>query len=500
MHKKGVLLIDPLSIRQVSSTKSPEIEIPGRRLYTGSPVAVREPIAIEYIASYLEKFGYRTFVILRGMKKDEEIISIAKNLREELLAIGLSIHSTYLVPSTLELTMNLKKVCKDIPIIVGGYHPTGDPMIVTNKNIDYAVIGEGEVTCRKLLEAIERKNNPRFVKGIAFTDEKGEVVITQSRKRLEFSKLPWPKRSSEIIDLCEPGPLSFPPYGKVAQISYSRGCPYFCRFCASPKIWRGIVKFRDADDVTKEMEYLIDHFNINNFFFCDLSFNSDKEKLIKFCRRLHVLKNKKQFGCHVMCTISNIDVEMLYEMRDAGITKIDFGVEAVIEYTLRSIKPMQNIDMIKKVLKLTSDSGILTRVLMMVGYPWESRLTLSKTKEILLGLPIDQLRLCYYVPFVGTEIYDELKERIIVGYEDLNTEKPAIKCDGVSSKDLEKAVAETIHTFYNSKQYASHVEAKLRKHSKFRIAFKKFFEYLKQKNIIDNSSPAWRYYSINLLE
>lgn len=497
-EKNIVIMIDPLgglmpdhienSIKQKT-----EIFIPQRVQYTGSPVAIRDPIALEYIAGYLEKFGYKPIVILKGLKEDSEIVSVASSLRDELLAICFGLHSTYLVPQTLKLSEELKNEMPEIPIIVGGYHPTGDPTIISNYQIDYAVIGEGEKSAKELLDAIKSGKDFHSIEGIAFKDGTGRIVVTPRRKRLEFSELQWPKRYNSILSLCQPGPLSYPPIGRVAQIAYSRGCPYSCNFCASPKVWGNKIKYRAPKDVTKEMEYLITHFNINNFFFCDLSFNFSKGIVIELCEHIKRLKNNLadiKFGSHVMCNISNIDNDIIGVMKEANVAKIDYGIESLSSDTLQCIKPSQDTRKIQENLKLTNRNGILIRALMMVGYPWESKNTMLETKEKILDLPVDQLRLCFYVPFPGAEIYEQLKDRIIVGYEGFTTDVPAIKCDGIDSEELKREVLVIQKEFYNSENYAEHVRSKIKSNPEFYDSFLEFFTYLYNKNIITLSSPC----------
>lgn len=191
-----------------------------------------------------------------------------------------------------------------------------------------------------------------------------------------------------------------------------------------------------------------------------------------------------------MIALALIDEALLCRMRSAGITRIDFGVETLTEGSLRSIKPMQDSAKIRNVLRSADKTGILIRALMMIGYPWETRQSLAETRSRLLDLPIDQLRLCFYVPFVGTKIYKDLKDRIIVSCEDLTTEKPVVECKGVSSEDLQIELAETIKAFYNSKQYLEHVRAKLEKYPEYQTTFKKFFKYLYREKTIESLSSS----------
>ena len=77
--QRKIILIDPLEGLKVQNNF--EIFIPKRNQYIGSPVALREPIALEYISSYLEKFGYSTILLSMAITKEDEIIQEIKKMK-----------------------------------------------------------------------------------------------------------------------------------------------------------------------------------------------------------------------------------------------------------------------------------------------------------------------------------------------------------------------------------------------------------------------------------
>ncbi|UZJ41068.1 B12-binding domain-containing radical SAM protein [Prosthecochloris sp. SCSIO W1101] len=481
-QEKQVILIDLISTEKIASNL--EISIPKREQYTGSPTALRDPIALEYIASYLENHGFNTRILLKQILSEDEIVDIIKK-NNDLIAICLSLHSTYLVPDCLSIAKKIKQFDTGIPIIVGGYHPTGDAAIVNDENIDFAVVGEGEKTSLELLQFLmqEESNSNKIesIEGISYINSKKRLVINKPRKRLEYSDLPWPKRNINILKHCHPGPLSYPPIGNVAQIAYSRGCPFSCDFCASPKMWNEKIKFREPNDVVLEMRSLILNYNINNFFFCDLSFNASKNHLIEMCKLITRMKQELciNFGSHVMCNISKIDKDILKFMSEANFLKIDYGIEDILDDTLNKIKSDQNYNDMLNILKTTNEHGILVRALIMVGYPWESKETMKRRKELIIELPVDQLRICYYVPFPGTKIYDELRPYINVPYEDFSTEVPVIECKNILAHEMKACVTDILDKFYSTESYYDHIKNKSNKFPHLKQSYLHYFKYLK---------------------
>ncbi len=481
-----VFLLDPLVGQGMRSDV--EISIPGRTTYTGSPVGFKDPIAIQYIAAHLESKGFETLVMMKALMEDREILGRLSDVEDRLLAICIALHSTYMVPGALEFARNLKTSFPDIPLIVGGYHPTGDPEIALDPSIDFAILGEGEAACEELLRGLQNgatSDDFANMPGLAFRGSNGEMMVTPRGPRVEFSELPWPKREQEILDLCHPGPLSYPPVGNVAQIAYSRGCPYGCNFCASVGMWKRIVNYREPADVAAEMKHLITHHGVNNFFFCDLSFNGVKKKLLELCDHTEQLAVEVdvEFGCHVMCTSTIIDEEVLARMKAGRFWKIDYGLEDVLEGTISRIKTFQKISRIRTTLDQTNRYGILMRGLMMIGYPWETEETMNMREELIDQFLVDQLRLCFYTPYKGTPLYDEVKDRIIVEADGMTTDRPAIRCGGISSEKLMASVPRLLRRLYNSDNYAAHIAQKCGDFPELAPSYDHFFQYLHKKEL-----------------
>jgi anaerobic magnesium-protoporphyrin IX monomethyl ester cyclase len=490
--KGEIILVDPMcSLRSVHLRGEKEILIPGREIYSGSPVAFREPIALEYIAAYLEKNDYNC-TILSGNVEEEYFSGLRSHLKKSPLALLLSIHSTFLVPSAVQIARSWRRIFGQAPIIVGGYHPTGAPEIVLEDCFDFAVIGEGEKTVRFLLDSIREARSTLSLPGVAQKGKDGKLTVNESPGRLKFSELPWPKRSGEILNQCSPGPLSYPAAGRVAQISYSRGCPYRCEFCVSPKVWGPEVHYRRAADVVDEMEDLVERFGVNAFFFADLTFNLGKAKVIELCdaiRKSEVLGSiGDNFGWHAMCEVLGSDLTMLKQMATSGCSKIDFGIESFNNNTLERIKPRQGLIDTKQALEAANEAGILTRALLMVGYEWETKESIREVAQIAISLPVDQLRIAYYVPFPGTAAYSRLKDRLFTDYEAFTTDTPAFEPDSMKADELKKEVKRAIVQFYNSPGYFKHVSSKVSKHPRLKKSFKRFFGYLRDNKMLSSGS------------
>src|SRR6185369_11876205 len=119
-----VLLIDPMYSNREHGTFVRETA----DFYSGSPVFVREPIAIESIAGYLRAHAIRADVIHQTTSTDEDVLALIGAERPQIL--GVSVHSTHMWPRILEFLEKCKRMFPEMVIVCGGNHPSRVPEIV----------------------------------------------------------------------------------------------------------------------------------------------------------------------------------------------------------------------------------------------------------------------------------------------------------------------------------------------------------------------------------
>lgn len=477
MHRK-IALIDP-----IPSKLDGDIFVRNAADFAnGSPVAVREPIGIEYIGGYIKQFGYDPIIIPQGSSSNEDLAVYLTD--ERPLAVGISFHSTYLYNHSLDLAQEIKKRNPSVKIIIGGYHPSGDFETARRDCVDFVVYGEGEESFRELLDHLCAGKDASEVAGTIHS-EGGNLKVNSPRKRLVFSKLPWPIRDAEILSRSKCAPLCYPSPPKqksAAQISYSRGCPYGCDFCASPLVWGSRLSYRSPRDVVAEIEYLQREFGTNFLFFNDLSFNVSKKKAMQLTSEI------RRFGLRIhwfaYATIHGFDYELAKAMRDAGCSRLGFGVESVLDSTLKKIKYRQNLEQIKDVLDMTSNLGMLNRCYMMIGWPWESKETLQMTEKMIRQLSMDQIRIAFVIPFPGTDMHRRFKHRIVRSFDDFTGDSPVMLSDYLTIEELEEASTRLFVSYYNSDHYKEFVDSKIKRFPHLKESYDYFLEYLGRHDIL----------------
>jgi amino acid adenylation domain-containing protein len=142
---------------------------------------VEAPMGLLYVATYLDReLGRKVDCKVVKSRIDfngyDELKTLLDDYQPDIVGIRtLTFYRNFLHRSAAVI----KQHCPDIPIIVGGPYSTSDYLtILSDLNIDAAVVGEGENTFRELVEKtlenggiLPGKEDLREIKGLAFMSE-----------------------------------------------------------------------------------------------------------------------------------------------------------------------------------------------------------------------------------------------------------------------------------------------------------------------------------------
>ncbi|GAG08034.1 unnamed protein product, partial [marine sediment metagenome] len=64
------------------------------------------------------------------------------------------------------------------------------------------------------------------------------------------------------------------------------GCPYPCSYCAYPLAYGKKFFYKNSDLIVKEIEYVVNNFNITGFCMRDVVFTQDRNKVIDICNKI----------------------------------------------------------------------------------------------------------------------------------------------------------------------------------------------------------------------
>src|SRR3989339_1504264 len=175
------------------------------------------PIGLLYVAQSLIKTDIDVSFVHLG-------IDSVKNIKlENYLFVGISMLTSKMILDGLHVAKLVKNYNKNIPIVLGGVHPSLLPEeSLQNELVDIVVIGEGERTIQDLAMCMLNQGDLSNVRGIAYKKE-GKVIINQPQDLIDLNTLDM-DLPYELL-----GKVFYEP--TAISVHTSRGCPHRCSFC-----------------------------------------------------------------------------------------------------------------------------------------------------------------------------------------------------------------------------------------------------------------------------
>jgi radical SAM superfamily enzyme YgiQ (UPF0313 family) len=388
--------------------------------------AILPPLGISYIAAVLRKKDIDVSIIDMNAENWDIPTTINKLSKLSPQIVGITA-TTPQINKVYALAKEIKKLDENISVVVGGPHPTSLFLeVINNKSIDFAVVGEGEMTMLELCNAIAQKKSLKNINGLVFKN-KSKVIINKPRELIKnIDDIPFP-----AIDLL---PLdkyhsAFSKYKRFANILTSRGCPGRCVYC-NKQIFGFNVRMRSAKSIFEEVKYLNKKYGYKEFHIVDDLFTQNRERVIGFCNLLKKENLKIRWKLGNGVRVGSIDYELLKIMKQSGLYSLSFGIESGNQKILNNMKKGQTLEMCRNAVEWSNKLGLFTVGFFMIGNIGETEDTIKDTINFAKSLPLDVAQFSILVPFPGTEV------RKIIEKEGIILEKDWGKYDNIEGKAL----------------------------------------------------------------
>ncbi|NWF76079.1 MAG: radical SAM protein [Nitrospirae bacterium] len=392
------------------------------------------PIGLYYIGAVLKENSYDV-EILNWHNIHKAPHKIEETLKEKKPdVIGFSIVNANRWGG-IDISRIAKQILPDVKIVFGGIGTTflWKHLLTNFKEIDYAVLGEGEISFLNLIKCLESKDLEGIhqIKGIAYREGKKVTKTLDADMIQDIDQIPMPAK-----------------YFDFQHLSSSRGCPSNCTFCGSPKFWGHKVRFHSPEYFIKQIDLLYQR-GITFFYFSDDTFTMRKDRVIQICKR--IIEKDLKINWFAISRVNFINEEILYWMRKAGCVQISYGVESGSEKIRKVLNKNIRTEDIKNAFDLTTKFGILARAYFIYGSPGESWETIEESLNLIHE--IKPLSTIFYILdiFPGTALYDDFKRRMKIG-DDIWLQRIEdimyFETDPRLSKDVILSFGKKLRTYY----------------------------------------------------
>ena len=344
----------------------------------------------------------------------EQLLEKVVKEKPDLVGMNCSTHTFSDAMRALEMIHHELPQTK---IILGGYHATfaAEPILRDYPFIDYIIKGEAENAFVKLLDHIEKGDQPTDVEGISYLE--GERLISNPLSLIQdLDSLPFPDRKL-VCDIqygySHQGiPLTF---GKFTTICSSRGCPFKCSYCScaafSLRKWRP----RSPENVVEELATMYSD-GYEGCVFVDDNFTHNPKRAMRITELIKQNHIKMQFYCEGR--VDAASAELMSAMKKAGFNVIYFGAESANEKTLEYYNKHITPDKTRNAIENAKKAGMLVVTSFIVGAPVESKEDVQRTIEFIHANRPHAVQINILDCLVGTSIWDDLVREGKVGRDD----------------------------------------------------------------------------------
>lgn len=414
-----------------------------RVLLVNPPMVVDAPpmfpsFGIGYVAMALKEHGCEVEILdidAHRFERDE----VSRRLQAaapDLIGIG-GLASVY--PYLKWLVPEIRRFYPAINIVLGGAVASSlKEKCFETLDIDFAVIGEGEITIVELLEAIAGERGLSEVKGIAGR-QNGDVVFAEPRPLMpSLDEVPILDHSLFPMDVLLKNSNG------IAQVHTQRGCPYSCTFCFNCyRVVSNKVRYRPVENVLDEIGHLRQQYPIELYAISGECVTAKKSWLQAFCSGL--TERGLDIPYRVTSRVDSIDEERLSWLRDSGCASISFGLESGSDRILQIMDKRTTAAQGVKAVQLAKNYIPNIETSIILGYLGENQESLDETVDFCIELGVLPL-FFHATPFPGTVLYDTaIKDGRIAdeeAYLDALDQSSISRGMGLNLTDMPGAVAE----------------------------------------------------------
>jgi magnesium-protoporphyrin IX monomethyl ester (oxidative) cyclase len=363
------------------------------------------PIGVEYLAASIEDLVDEVNIVDMLQESRHSFTYFLKSFNPDLVGISMSATEH---KSGLRAALSAKKM--GITTVLGGYHPTGIPdELLTHKQVDMVIRGEGELTMRELVQS----GSPEGVLGISYKDN-DKVIHNPDRPLIEdLDSLPFPARHLRQHEYTSPIIRDV----AIDELHTSRGCWGRCTFCCEPCMSRSRQRFRSPENVIEEIKQIYNVIHERKpmvMLIGDPNFMGDPKRVDRLCDLLSELKFDIRFQTMVRADSIARHPEVVKKMCANNISHFCMGIESLNQKDLNSTRKGITLNTQRKAIQSIRDNGGIAAGTFVIGLPNQSEEEIKNFPNYAKEIGLMSAAFGIATPFPGTEFYISLEKEGLI--------------------------------------------------------------------------------------
>ena len=341
-------------------------------------------LGLGYLAAYLEKNGIGCEILDAHVLrlKLSGVQSRLRELRPGIVGVTFTTENRFIGFETVRAA---RAALPNALIIAGGPHVSAaaEDTLSHLPELDLVVRGEGERALLQLARRAEAGMDPGEIAGVSYRRD-GAVVNNPADDFIQdLDSLPFPARHLMPMDRYTYS-VAIPGEGKLRALNImtSRGCPFDCSFCASPRMWGRRYRARSPENVLAEADELVNRYGVGVLWIFDDTFTVQRPRTAAICEGLARHFPGIKWTCEIR--VDTVDRELLALMQRAGCYCVAFGVESGSQRIIdESVGKRIRIEQVRQVVSWCRELKLRYNPFMILSHPGETEEDARETMRLI---------------------------------------------------------------------------------------------------------------------
>jgi radical SAM superfamily enzyme YgiQ (UPF0313 family) len=269
-------------------------------------------------------------VLVQGRVRDT-LERLVREVSPDVVGLSVMTFQRRTAKRVVELVRALRPQAR---VVVGGYDPSLAPEAYTDGTADFVVRGEGEITFRELLRALEEGRGLEAIGGLTWRFADGyRENPPRPVSRLEGAGIRLPDRGARVL-------RGYTLLGRAVDVvETSRGCTFDCSFCSIIEMRGRNFHTYDFDRVLADIRDARSH-GAEAVFIVDDNITLDVRRFEALCRAIVEagLDDLEYLVQAMTSSMASAGETLAPLMRRAGFRYVFLGIENVLDEDLEFLR------------------------------------------------------------------------------------------------------------------------------------------------------------------
>ena len=320
--------------------------------------------------------------------------------------VGLSA-MTWQFETCLKIVRLIKKMLPQTKIAIGGYHATLMFREIgaseQSDGIDFIVRGEGEITFRRLVQAMAGMDQLADIPSLSFKTTDGFVHNAQG-ELIDLAQVKPPIRDKRRLT-----------WGyhimnrSVEVMETSRGCTRSCNFCSIRHMYGRSFRPYPIERILADIDAIYFNNKCRWIFISDDNFVLVPDRVAELCRKIIARRYRGlHFVVQADCVTMARNEEMVRLMARAGFRSIFLGIENVSKKNLQAANKGDIVDASREAIRICHKYDIMVVGGMIFGFPDDGEQEIIENYKFLISAGADTSYCQILTPYPKTGIRQQL--------------------------------------------------------------------------------------------